>query len=107
MPFRCHNNAPWPNAPAVLSAVQGLQVKANLSQDAVIGITCAILVVLFGVQSWGTQGIGVMFAPIVILWFLGNSMIAIYNIVKFGGGAVFEALSPHWIGASACWGLGR
>lgn len=54
---------------AVLSAVSGLQVKANLTQEAVVGITCAILVVLFGVQSYGTSRVGTLFAPVVLLWF--------------------------------------
>lgn len=82
----------------MLSAVQGLQVKAGINQDAVIGITCAILVVLFSVQYRGTQDIGVLFAPIVLLWFLSNVMVAIYNIATFEGGAIFRALSPHYIG---------
>lgn len=87
---------------AVLSAVQGLQAKAGLSQDAIIGITCAILVALFLIQSRGTQGVGALFAPVVLLWFLANVLVAIYNIAVWEGGAVFRALSPHYIGMSSC-----
>jgi KUP system potassium uptake protein len=87
-----------PCAAAVLSAVSGLQVKAGLSQDAVIGLTCAILVVLFMVQSYGTQRVGVAFAPVILLWFLSNVLVAIYNIYAFEGAAVFRAMSPHYIG---------
>lgn len=83
---------------AVLSAVSGLQVKAGLTNSAVIGITCAILVMLFAIQSWGTQRVGVLFAPTVALWFLSNVLVGIYNISMFEGGAVFRALSPHYIG---------
>jgi K+ transporter len=93
-------HASWccPAAAAVLSAVSGLQVKAGLSQDAVIGLTCAILVVLFMVQSYGTQRIGVMFAPVVLLWFLSNVLVAMYNIHAYEGAAIFRAMSPHYIG---------
>jgi hypothetical protein len=82
----------------VLSAVSGLQVKAGLSQAAVTGITCAILVALFGIQSWGTQRIGFAFAPTVALFFLANVCVGVYNICAFEGGAIFRALSPHYIG---------
>lgn len=59
-----------PRRPAVLSAVQGLQVKAGFNQDAVVGITCGILVLLFLLQSYGTQRVGSLFAPTVVLWFI-------------------------------------
>jgi hypothetical protein len=87
---------------AVLSAVSGLQVKAGLNSSAVIGITCAILVLLFAIQSWGTQRVGVMFAPTVALWFLSDVLVWIYNICMFEGGLIFRALSPHYIGACSC-----
>jgi hypothetical protein len=83
---------------AVLSAVSGLQVKAGLSSNAVIGITCAILVALFAIQSWGTQRVGVLFAPTIALWLLSNVLVGIYNICMFEGGSIFRALSPHYIG---------
>jgi KUP system potassium uptake protein len=84
---------------AVLSAVSGLQVKAGLNSSSVIGITCAILVLLFGIQSWGTQRVGIMFAPTVALWFLSNVLVGTFNICMFEGGSIFRALSPHYIGA--------
>ncbi|KAF8059665.1 HAK2 [Scenedesmus sp. PABB004] len=82
---------------SVISAVGGLQTHAGLSQDATIGITCGILVALFALQSVGTQRVGCAFAPTVLLWFISNTAIAVYNIVTFGGGGVFVALSPHWV----------
>jgi KUP system potassium uptake protein len=86
----------------VLSAVSGLQIKAGLTNSAVIGITCAILVGLFGIQCWGTQRVGVLFAPIIALFFLSNVIVGIYNICSYEGGAIFRAMSPHYIGG---WGV--
>ncbi|KAH9303017.1 hypothetical protein KI387_014600 [Taxus chinensis] len=40
----------------VLSAVQGIQSKGNLSQGAVVGVSAAILLVLFLLQRFGTEG---------------------------------------------------
>lgn len=57
--------------PAVLSAVQGLQTKAGISQDAVVGITCGILALLFCLQQFGTQRVGSTFAPTILLFFGG------------------------------------
>ena len=64
---------------AVLSAVSGLQVKVALSQNAVVGITCGILVALFMMQRFGTARVGAAFAPIVIAWMLANAAIGIYK----------------------------
>jgi KUP system potassium uptake protein len=40
-----------------------------------VGITCAILVVLFAFQRFGTQKISFIFSPVVMLWLLANCMI--------------------------------
>ena len=41
----------------------------------VVGIACAIVVVIFMVQSVGTGRIVVMFAPIVLIYFLCNLIV--------------------------------
>ncbi|WVZ21452.1 hypothetical protein V8G54_008774 [Vigna mungo] len=53
---------------SVLSAVSG--ISKSLGQDAVVGITIAILIVLFSVQRFGTDKVGFSFAPIILVWFL-------------------------------------
>ena len=61
-----------------------------------MGISIAILIVLFSIQRFGTRWVGYAFSPVILLWFLFNAIIGIYNIAKFDP-RVFRAISPsHW-----------
>jgi KUP system potassium uptake protein len=53
-------------------------VKPDIAQGTIIGITCAILVLLFVIQPLGVARIGGVFAPIVVLWLLLNAAFGIY-----------------------------
>lgn len=54
--------------------------------DAVIGISCAVLVLLYFFQRLGTSKLGHFFAPMILLWFFSNFCIGIYNIVTWRPG---------------------
>lgn len=83
-------------AQSVLGAIQGLKVaKPDLDISAIIGISCAILVVLFLIQPFGTSRIGTTFAPIVTIWLLFNLCSGIYNLVVFDH-SVLKAFSPYF-----------
>ncbi len=55
---------------SVISAVEGIQVATPALGGVVIPITIALLTVLFAVQFKGTSGIGIVFGPILIIWFV-------------------------------------
>jgi len=55
---------------SVLSAVEGLNVATPALAGAVIPITVLLLTVLFAVQYTGTSGIGSVFGPVVLGWFV-------------------------------------
>ncbi|XP_030942823.1 potassium transporter 11-like isoform X2 [Quercus lobata] len=79
---------------SVLSAVGGIQVEhPQLSNEVVVIIAVIILVGLFSMQHYGTDRVGWLFAPIVLLWFLLIGGIGIYNIRKYESG-VLKAFSP-------------
>jgi KUP system potassium uptake protein len=78
---------------SVLSAVEGLEVATPFFSPYVIPITVAILVGLFSIQSRGTAGIGRVFGPVTLLWFLTIAALGVAEIVRFPG--VLAALSPH------------
>jgi KUP system potassium uptake protein len=83
-------------AQSVLGAIQGIRVvRPDLGTDAVIGISCAILVLLFLIQPFGTAKIGTGFAPIVVVWLLFNLSSGIYNLVQHDH-TVLRAFSPHY-----------
>ena len=66
---------------SVLSAVEGVAVAAPLFAHTVIPITLAVLTLLFAFQSWGTGGIGKVFGPIMVVWFLVIAGLGIVQIV--------------------------
>ncbi|KND89681.1 Potassium transporter 5, partial [Tolypocladium ophioglossoides CBS 100239] len=83
-------------AQSVLGAIQGIQVaNPDLGTSAIVGISCAILVVLFLIQPLGTSKIGTTFAPIVTVWLLFNLCCGIYNL-SVHDHSVLKAFSPHF-----------
>ncbi|KAF9587607.1 hypothetical protein IFM89_004439 [Coptis chinensis] len=82
---------------AVLSASGGLQVAfPKMSSDVVVVVAVVILVGLFSMQHYGTDKVGWLFAPIVLLWFLMIGGIGAFNIWKHGH-TVLKAFSPVYI----------
>lgn len=83
-------------AQSVLGAIQGITVvNPDLKSSAIVGITCAVLVVLFLIQPFGTSKIGSTFAPIVTVWLLFNCVAGIYNLVIHDY-TVLKAFSPYF-----------
>jgi KUP system potassium uptake protein len=55
---------------SVLGAVEGLTVATHVFEPYVVPTTVAILVALFLIQSRGTGAVGVLFGPVMVLWFV-------------------------------------
>ncbi|KAH0035155.1 putative potassium transporter, partial [Aureobasidium melanogenum] len=85
-------------AQSVLGAIQGLTVvDENIGSPTIIGVSCAILVLLFLLQPLGIQKLASCFAPIVIIWLLFNASFGIYNLVMHDW-TVLKAFSPYFAG---------
>ncbi|KPM46354.1 Potassium transporter 5 [Neonectria ditissima] len=83
-------------AQSVLGAIQGIKVAdPDLETSTIVGISCAILVLLFLIQPFGTSKLGTCFAPIVTVWLLFNLACGIYNLVLHDY-TVLKAFSPHY-----------
>ena len=67
---------------SVLSAVEGLEVATTACAPYVVPITCVILVALFAIQRRGTGGIGAVFGPVTLIWFLAIAAIGLPWIVR-------------------------
>jgi KUP system potassium uptake protein len=81
-------------AQSVLGAVQGLNVvDPTISNGTVVGVTAAILILLFLIQPFGTTKIAGAFAPIIIIWLAFNAAFGIYNLVRFDH-SVLKAFDP-------------
>ncbi len=77
---------------SVLSAVEGLEVATPFLSPYVIPITVAILAVLFLFQRKGTTGVGIVFGPIIILWFFCLAGLGAWSISREP--AVLAAFNP-------------
>jgi K+ transporter len=75
---------------SVFSAVEGLSVSAPMLAHGSVPLAVAILATLFAIQRFGTGKVGVLFGPIVLLWFatiklLGLKQIIIHRVtLQFG-----------------------
>src|SRR6185369_8456717 len=67
---------------SVLSAVEGLKVALPDIDAFIVPLTLAILIVLFVIQRQGTHRIGILFGPIMILWFATLAVLGIHHIVQ-------------------------
>lgn len=79
---------------SVLSAVEGLGTEAAALKTYVVPITCVILLALFWIQSGGTERIGRLFGPIMVVWFLAIGGLGAFHLSK--NPDVFRALDPRW-----------
>ncbi|KAG5562376.1 hypothetical protein RHGRI_005199 [Rhododendron griersonianum] len=81
----------------VLSAAGGIKVDhPNMSNGIVVVVAVVILIGVFSMQHYGTDKVGWLFAPIVLLWFLLIGGIGIFNVWKYDS-SVLKAFSPVYI----------
>ncbi|KAL1833641.1 hypothetical protein ACET3Z_003292 [Daucus carota] len=97
---------------SVLSASKGLQLslskilekstsecgdlEKDLKKYVPVPAACFILVCLFSVQRYGTHKIGIIFAPVVIIWLFLISGVGLYNIVHWDH-RILKAISPRYM----------
>lgn len=77
---------------SVLSAVEGLSVSYPLIDHLTVPVSVGILIALFSIQRFGTAGVGKMFGPLVLLWFITLAILGVMGIASQPG--VLLALSP-------------
>ncbi|KAG2687997.1 hypothetical protein I3843_09G074800 [Carya illinoinensis] len=82
---------------SVLSAVGGINVGHTvISNDVVVLVAVVIIVGLFSMQHFGTDKVGWLFAPVVLVWFILIGGIGIFNIWRYDS-SVLKAFSPLYI----------
>ncbi len=82
---------------SVLSALEGLKIAAPGVAPYVLPATVAVLVGLFVVQSQGTERIGAVFGPVMLLWFVTIALLGAWGVAQHPH--VLVALDPrHAVG---------
>lgn len=77
---------------SVLSAIEGFHVINPALSEWVMPLTCFILVVLFSVQSFGTERIGIIFGPVILVWLVTLAMLGLLHIIH--NPIVLQAVNP-------------
>jgi KUP system potassium uptake protein len=67
---------------SVLSAVEGLEVATPAFSTLIVPITVVLLTALFAVQFKGTAGIGVVFGPLLLVWFVVIAVLGLAAIIR-------------------------
>lgn len=77
---------------SVLSAMEGLEVATPMFKPYIVPITIVILLCLFLFQKKGTQGVGMIFGPVVLIWFTTLAALGLNAI--FRNPTILHALNP-------------
>jgi KUP system potassium uptake protein len=78
----------------VLSAIEGLEVITPDLKNFVVPLTIIILVSLFALQKRGTAGIGSIFGPMMLVWFVMIGGLGLVKIILSPG--VLQAVNPFY-----------
>jgi KUP system potassium uptake protein len=79
---------------SVLSAIEGLEVAAPGLRPLVLPITCGVLAGLFAIQQRGTGKVGIVFGPVMLVWFAVLGALGGWHIWRHP--SVLVALSPRY-----------
>lgn len=77
---------------SVLSAMEGLKLIAPEFEKFIVPSTMAILIGLFVIQRYGTERIGRLFGPIMVVWFVVLGALGAANI--WMAPAIVKAINP-------------
>ena len=81
-------------AVSVLSAMEGLELAFDGLERWIVPMALVVLVGLFLIQKHGTARIGVLFGPVMVVWFLVLGALGIYGIMHTP--EVLHAVNPVW-----------
>jgi KUP system potassium uptake protein len=79
---------------SVLSAIEGLKLAIPSLEHLIIPITVAVLFLLFLFQRQGTSSVGLVFGPVMLLWFSTIALLGVVWIIREP--QVLAAVSPAY-----------
>jgi len=79
----------------VLGAIEGLEVATPVFIPYIVPLTIVVLLALFSVQRFGTGGVGKVFGPVMLLWFVTIGVLGVRGVLR--APEVLASLSP-WHG---------
>ena len=77
---------------SVLSAVEGLKILSPKLEPYIIYISLVLVSILFGIEKFGTEKVGTVFGPIMLIWFITIGGLGLLEIINKP--IVLKALDP-------------
>lgn len=77
---------------SVLSAVEGLGIATPVLTPYIVPVSLTVLFCLFVMQKHGTETVGALFGPVMVLWFSVLGLLGVHQIVA--NPQVLAALNP-------------
>ena len=77
---------------SVLSAVEGLKILSPKLEPYIIYISLVLVSILFGIEKFGTGKVGMVFGPIMLIWFITIGCLGLLEIINKP--TVLKALDP-------------
>jgi KUP system potassium uptake protein len=77
----------------VLGAVEGLSIVTPLFTPYVVPVAVLILVAVFSLQRYGTDRVGKMFGPVMVIWFILLAVLGVSWIIQTP--SVIGAIDPR------------
>ena len=77
---------------SVLSAVEGLKILSPKLEPYIIYISLVLVSILFGIEKFGTGKVGMVFGPIMLIWFITIGGLGLLEIINKP--IVLKALDP-------------
>ncbi|MGI4814765.1 MAG: potassium transporter Kup [Janthinobacterium lividum] len=79
---------------SVMSSVEGLQIAAPHLAAYVLPITLVVLILLFWLQRRGTEVVGRLFGPIMVIWFVTLAILGLVHIIE--APEIIAAVNPYY-----------
>ncbi|MEP7323388.1 MAG: KUP/HAK/KT family potassium transporter [Saprospiraceae bacterium] len=78
----------------IMSAIEGLGTLKGLEHIPIIPIVIGIISAFFIIQRFGTQKVGTMFGPVMMIWFTMLFILGFNQIIQHPG--ILKALNPYY-----------
>jgi KUP system potassium uptake protein len=79
---------------SILGAVQGLETISPHLTPLVVPVTLMVLLLLFWIQKKGTGQIGIVFGPMIVVWFAVIAFLGVIQILKVP--SILYAANPYY-----------
>ena len=79
---------------SIISAVEGIGVVSGAFQPYIVPISLAVIVALFALQRRGTENVGKLFGPVMLLWFGVIGVLGLLGILQ--NPHVVQAVDPRY-----------